>query len=338
MGLNSEIEERRDKTMERVFMTWVSFSSRSQLLSHAFNARPYYINYLTKKTFGRTLMRYFLAAFHTLFTLCRSKPRFIFLMNQPVFLPMIVFCYSKITKSHYVLDSHSGLFNKRVWRTFIPIMKQIYKGCSLNIAHNDHDAETYRTWGARTAVLGTEVYPYESYEKTCLETVNNVVVIGKFAVDEPVEEIVSAAIAFDNVHFYFTGPMERASKRIDIRKLPKNITLTGFLPREEFIGLVKAADVALVLVTTENTMQMGAWEAMSCETPVILSDWELLRLTFPKGVIFVRNTKQSIHEGISRFFTDKEALTKDIIQLKAEKRRLWDNEISMIDDILKSYE
>jgi glycosyltransferase involved in cell wall biosynthesis len=85
-------------------------------------------------------------------------------------------------------------------------------------------------------------------------------------------------------------------------------------------------------------MQMGAWEAMSCETPVILSDWELLRSTFPKGAIFVRNTKQSIQEGISRFFTDKEALTKDIIQLKVEKRVLWHSEISMIEDILKSYE
>jgi glycosyltransferase involved in cell wall biosynthesis len=170
-----------------------------------------------------------------------------------------------------------------------------------------------------------------------LQTVNNVVVIGKFAADEPTEEIVAAAVGLDKVHFYFTGPMERARKRIDTRKLPGNITLTGFLPREEFIGLVKAADVALVLVTTENTMQMGAWEAMSCDTPIILSDWQLLRAAFPKGAVFVKNSKESIQDGIVRFFENREALKNDIIRLKVEKRAMWDEEINNIEGILKSY-
>jgi glycosyltransferase involved in cell wall biosynthesis len=217
-------------------------------------------------------------------------------------------------------------------------MKHIYKASSLNIAHNDHDAERYRAWGVKTAVLGTEIYPYECYEKRHLKTVNNVVVIGKFALDEPTEEIVSAASDLGDVHFYFTGPIERAKKRIETKKLSRNITLTGFLPREDFIGLVKAADVALVLVTTANTMQMGAWEAMSCDTPVILSDWELLRLTFPRGAIFVRNVKGSIIEGIKIFFQNKNALKAAIVQLKIEKTALWKEEIDRIEKVLKSYE
>jgi glycosyltransferase involved in cell wall biosynthesis len=257
-------------------------------------------------------------------------------MNQPVFLPLIVFCYSKMTKSQYVLDSHSGLLNKPVWRVFIPVMKRVYKDCLLNIAHNEHDAEMYRAWGARTAVLGTEVYPYERYPKSHLRTVNNVVVIGKFALDEPLEEVVAAADGMDDMHFYFTGPIERAKKRLEGKHLPKNITFTGFLPREEFIGLVKAADVALVLVTTENTMQMGAWESMSCETPVILSDWKLLRSTFPKGVVFVRNTKHSIQQGIRKFLESKGALKKAITELKVEKEALWHKEIRAIEKLLKS--
>jgi glycosyltransferase involved in cell wall biosynthesis len=215
-------------------------------------------------------------------------------------------------------------------------MKHIYRGSLLNIAHNDHDAEKYRLWGARTTVLGTEIYPYDDYERGHLETENNVVVIGTFADDEPTEEILSAASVFTDVHFYFTGSLERARRQIDIKKLSPNITLTGFLPRDKFIGLVKAADVALVLVTTENTMQMGAWEAMSCGTPVILSDWDLLRSTFPKGAVFVKNTKHSIYEGINQFFANRNALKEDIIRLKMEKRRIWDAEINTVEDILKS--
>jgi glycosyltransferase involved in cell wall biosynthesis len=326
-----------DRTVDRVFLIWVPFSSRSHLLSYAFNAQLCHANYMTKRTLPYTLARYVIALFHTVFTLCRLRPRFIFLMNQPVFLPMIVYCYSKLTRSHYVLDSHSGLFNKRVWRSFLPLMRRIYKGSLLNIAHNEHDAEKYRRWGVRTEVVGTEIYPYESHEKRQLGTSKNVVVIGKFAMDEPVEEIVAAACAFDDVHFYFTGPRERARKRIASKNLPKNVTLTGFLPRDEFVGLVKAADVALVLVTTENTMQMGAWEAMSCGTPLILSDWKILRSTFPRGVVFVRNTRKSIERGIRSFFENREALTRDIVQLKIEKNELWKKEIERIEHILKSY-
>jgi glycosyltransferase involved in cell wall biosynthesis len=329
---------RERNASDRVFMTWVPSSSRTQLLSHAFNAQPYYINYFTKKTLCSTVSRYFVAAFHTLFALCRSRPRFVFVMNQPVFLPIIVYCYAKLTQSHYVLDSHSGLFNKRVWRTFIPIMKRIYKCASLNIAHNDHDAERYRAWGVKTAVLGTEIYPYEGYEKGHLETKNNVVVIGSFSTDEPTSEILAAAAELENVHFYFTGSKKTAEKRIGTRGITSNVTLTGFLPRNEFIGLVKAADVALVLVTTGNTMQMGAWEAMSCGTPLILSDWDLLRSTFPKGAVFVKNTKESIQEGIAFFFENQETLKKEIVQLKMEKQPLWDSEINRIKAILKSYE
>jgi glycosyltransferase involved in cell wall biosynthesis len=215
-------------------------------------------------------------------------------------------------------------------------MKQIYRKCSLNIAHNAHDAATYRSWGAATAILGTEIYPYEPYERGNLETRRNVVVIGKFAFDEPTAEVVAAAADLEDVHFYFTGPIERARQRLSTASLPKNITLTGFLPRDEFIGLVKAADVALVLVTTENTMQMGAWEAMSCGTPVILSDWELLRSTFPKGAVFVKNTGPSICNGIENFFKNRVTLKNEIVELKIEKKALWDQEVGTIEDLLKS--
>jgi hypothetical protein len=123
---------------------------------------------------------------------------------------------------------------------------------------------------------------------------------------------------------------------MDTKNLPRNVTLTGFLPREQFIGLVKAADAALALVTTDNTMQMAAWEATSCDTPLILSDWALLRSTFPKGAVFVRNQRESIEEGIRRFFRNREELQADIRQLKIEKRRLWDGEVRAIEAVLKA--
>jgi glycosyltransferase involved in cell wall biosynthesis len=250
-------------------------------------------------------------------------------MNQPVFLPIIVYLYSKITRSRYIIDSHSGLFNK-IWRYFIPIMKIVYKSCLINIAHNEHDANIYRSWGVKTVILGTEVYPYESYKVIDLGTLNNVAVIGTYAQDEPIHEILLAAEGLKRVNFYITGAIENAKKVLNIKKISNNVILTDFLPREKFIGLVKAADVAMVLVTTDNTMQMGAWEALSCETPLILSDWPLLRRTFPKGTVFVKNYEESICDGINKFFKNKESLKQEIIELKEEKLAVWNEEVNKI--------
>jgi glycosyltransferase involved in cell wall biosynthesis len=209
-------------------------------------------------------------------------------------------------------------------------MKVIYKNCLINIAHNEKDAKIYQSWGVKSAILSTEVYPYDTYERVLLKTKNNVVVIGKFSDDEPYDQIILAAKNMDHVQFYFTGPIEKAKRKMDVNNLPKNVVLTGFLPQEEFIRLVKSVDVALALVTTAETMQMAAWEAMSCEVPIILSDWQLLRRTFPKGAIFVKNTQQSIVEGIQKFFANQELFQREISQLKAEKKILWDREVQKI--------
>jgi hypothetical protein len=77
-------------------------------------------------------------------------------------------------------------------------------------------------------------------------------------------------------------------------------------------------------------MQMGAWEAMSCDTPLILSKSRLLRTTFPKGAVFVSNTPEGIANGIIEFFANKDRLTKDISSLKQEKRRIWNSEIDKV--------
>jgi glycosyltransferase involved in cell wall biosynthesis len=70
-------------------------------------------------------------------------------------------------------------------------------------------------------------------------------------------------------------------------------------------------------------MQRGAYEAMSWGTPIITSDWPLLRDTFPKGSIFVRNHAQDIARGVAVFMKQKELLRIEMQNLKAEREHEW---------------
>lgn len=318
---------------KRIFISWCPFSSRSQILSEVFGAKPYYISYCRKKTIFYTILRYFLAVFHTLYIIFHERPQFVFMMNQPVFLPMIVFMCSKIGRFNYIIDSHSGLFNKSTWRRFIPIMRIIYGSSFLNMAHNDHDAKIYKSWGVKTIVLGTEFYGENDCKMVRLRTRKNVVLISVFASDEPICEVLKAASDLPDFNFYITGAIENARK-LGIFSWPKNVTLTDFLPRNEFVGLVKAADAAMVLVTTDNTMQRGAFEAVSWGIPLIISDWPVLRKTFPRGVVFVRNSSMSIRDGVMKFFDNKELLKRQILELRREKIALWNAEVGQVKLIL----
>ena len=162
-------------------------------------------------------------------------------------------------------------------------------------------------------------------------------IIGIFAPDEPIPEILLAAQDLPDVNFYITGPIENAKKR-GINRWPKNVNLTDFLPRENFLGLVKSSDAAMVLVETDNTMQRGAWEAMACGTPLIISDWEILRDTFPRGAIYVDNSRSSIIDGIRAFFENQDQLKMEIINLRNEKGSLWNSEVDNVRYFIDSLE
>ena len=301
-------------------------ASRSDLLAQAVKARSYTLCYFQGKSVLRTIGTYFIAAFHTLYILFTSQPRLVLTINQPVFLPMIISLYSRICRCSYVIDSHSGLFNKGVWRCFIPIMKPVYRSCLVNVAHNKHDARIYESWGVKTIVMGTEYYQTETQKPAVLRTERNIVVIGTFAIDEPTAEVVAAAERLPDVSFYITGPREK-SKRLNIAYWPQNVVLTGFLAREEFLGLVKACDGAMVLVKTDNTMQNAAWEALSCGTPLIISNWPVLREAFPRGAVYVDNSTESIAEGVFRLLKNKQHLKIEILELSVQKKITWEKEI-----------
>ena len=65
--------------------------------------------------------------------------------------------------------------------------------------------------------------------------------------------------------------------------MPPNVTLTGFLSDEAYGGLVCGADVVMTLTTRDHTMLRGAYEAIYQGTPVIVSDWPLLREALRRG-------------------------------------------------------
>jgi hypothetical protein len=69
-------------------------------------------------------------------------------------------------------------------------------------------------------------------------------------------------------------------------------------------------------------MQMGAYEALSLEKPIITSDWQILRESFGKGAVYVKNTPESICYGIHEMFNNYDEYKKNVL-FQREKRRTY---------------
>ena len=83
-----------DESPQRIFLNWVNQSSRSETLARAFDTDVFFVPYLQRKGIGFALMRYVCASLHTTALLLRKRPKMVFVMNQPVFLPLLVYLLS----------------------------------------------------------------------------------------------------------------------------------------------------------------------------------------------------------------------------------------------------
>ncbi|MCX6639768.1 MAG: glycosyltransferase [bacterium] len=319
----------------RIFLTWLPFSSRSQTLALNFKAKPIYFSYLAGgKSLLRVGSRYLIMVLHTVFLILFRRPRLVFVMNQPVFLPLTVYLLSRFMRMKYVVDSHSGLFNKAQWSWSLPWMKTVYRKSLFSIVTNLEHRQLVESWGTRVEVLGALTVGEEPSVQFNRPKERCFVVIGTFADDEPIDEMISACSKLPEARFYITGAVKKAPQDL-IAIAPGNVTFTDFQPRPNYVGLVKAMDAAIILVKYDNVMQRGAYEAMSWGVPIITSDWPILKESFYRGTIFVDNTPEGIATAIREIIDKSEFYKREIEALRLERQQNWDKNISRINRFIE---
>ncbi len=134
---------------------------------------------------------------------------------------------------------------------------------------------------------------------------HSIAVVSSFMFDEPIEEIWAAARLTPEVDYHVTGNPEKIQHALRDTQ-PDNVHLTGFLPKDEYFGLLSSSSAVMVLTTRDDTMQCGAYEALSLEQPIITSDWKILRETFGEAGVYVENSPTGIAAGVRQVLADLE--------------------------------
>jgi len=319
-----------------IFIAWHVFSRRGQLLSEKLQLDLYLVHAL-KPHYFLAPVRYALQAARTFAILAREKPRLVFVQNPPIFAAVVIYIYARLWNARYVIDSHTGGLLAPWWQWSLPIHAFLSRRAITTIVTNEHLQAMVESWGADSFIIGDVPTTFPPGKPFSLDGKFSVAVINTFSPDEPLEEILEAAATLPDVQFYVTGNPLRAKRSLFERK-PDNVRFTGFLPDEEYYGLLRAAQAVMVLTTDNYTMQRGACEAVSLGKPVITSDWPILREYFGKGTIHVDNSAQSIREAVIRMQREQREMEEEILVLQQERRQEWREKQAQLEQRVGGYE
>jgi len=311
--------------MKKVFLAWKPYCTRSHNQAKHFDAKEIYISYFgNRNSAGALLGRYFLSFFRTLTVLNRERPDVVFTLNQPPFLIAAVYLYTRLRGGVYILDSHSAAFNDPRWAWARPLYRFIAARAFLNINTNAEHKSLVESWGGRSVIVADVPIDHEQTYPDMDIPHNSIVVVASYMFDEPIREILLAAREAPQAQFYLTGN----DKKLDssLRKdLPSNVQFTGFLSREEYFGMLSSAAGVMVLTTRDQTMQMGAYETLSLEQPLITSDWAILRGSFGDAALYVDNSPESIASAVRMLLENRDSLKDAAVRQKKSRREYFDH-------------
>jgi glycosyltransferase involved in cell wall biosynthesis len=307
------------------YISWAESCSRSDHIARELGGRSHMVYAATFASRPATvLFKYALQWVRTARILRRERPDAVFIMAPPVFAALPAIWYAWRTGTHVVVDAHTCAFLLRRWRWFQWLQRAVCRRALTTLVTNDHLAGVVRAGGAHATVVPDVPVVFPEKQPFPRPAAFTVTAVCSFDVDEPLPVILEAATRLPDVHFCMTGRPENLPQEIRNR-LPPNVELTGFLSTPVYGDLIAESDAVLDLTTSDHTMLRGAYEAIYQGTPVIVSDWPILRDHFPQGAIHVDNTADAVVAAIAVMRREGDDYRRAAVRLRETKLARWDS-------------
>ncbi|MFC2023131.1 hypothetical protein ACFLT5_00135 [Chloroflexota bacterium] len=297
---------------------------RSEHLGQHLGADVRHVYITRKKGWLVAPFKYCCQAIMTLVLISRNRYRLVFVQNPPVFAALSVYVYSLFARACFVIDSHTEALLAPVWQWTLPLHRFLSRRAIATMTTNDHLQQMIASWGAPAFVLRD--VPSTSPKRKqvhLLDAVMNVAVVSSASHDEPTDQVLEAARTLPDVAFFVTGNYHTRSLQSTVERAPANVHFTGYMPDEEYYGLLEVVQVVICLTTEDHTHQSGASEALWLGKPIITSDWPLLRRYFDKGTIHIDNTAESIRQAVLTIVSNLPVYEAEIRELREERQHEW---------------
>jgi hypothetical protein len=308
------------------FISWAEYCSRSDNIARELGGSSHmvYCRSLGSNIFT-VWLKYIIQFFKTQHVLLTIRPQVVFVMTPPVFAVLSVYFYSFFKKISYIIDAHSAAFLLPRWKYLQWLQRFLCRRAITTIVTNEHLAVHIESGGGQATIIRDVPVIYDITEQFSTGDKFSIAVVCSFNYDEPIEEIFEAARQLPDVQFYMTGnPKDMAPALSSV--VPENVMLTGFLSNSAYMSLLTKADAVMTLTTRDHTMLRGAYEAVYQGTPIIISNWQLLRNAFHQGAIHTDNSKAEIVSAVREMQIHHDLYKANVLKLREKKYEEWEKQ------------
>jgi len=283
------------------------------------------------------LRRYIYSIAKTVSLLLQKKTSVVAAQNPSIILAFIVIVLKYILKYKAVIDAHnSGIYPMEGMSAFMMMVSRwIQRHADLTIVTNAQLKAFVEYNGGRAFVLPDRLPEVPlTLTSPAREGRVNIAFICTYSLDEPFKEVFHAArLLPEDFWIYVTG---RYKGKVDECTIPMNVKLLGFVPEDQFWGLLSSVDFILDLTLREGCLVCGAYEGVALGKPLILSDTKTLKSYFNKGCVYVAPNASSIASGMIEAMEHRDRLLKEIKHLQKAIIQNWDETFTMFRNFLCS--
>lgn len=323
-----------NEKVQWVFIAWWPHSRRSEMFAQECGGELHCIYYRRLRSPLCAPLRYVLQALRTWYVLLKTRPQVIHVQNPPFICGLVVYFYCSVSAARFVFDHHSAAF-ARVWDWALPMQKFLSRRAVTNIVTNQHWADVVHSWHAYALIMGDPFRELPLGKAFPVCSGFSIAFVSTFAPDEPLDAVLDAARQLAQVHFYITGDARQQPQSF-LDSLPDNVTCTGFLPDDQYIGLLRSVNAIMAFTTRDHTLQLGGCEAVSVGKPLITSDWSFLQSFFSRGTIHVANTSDGIRDGILAMQKNHRQLQEEMVAFRDAGRKKWRKQLARLQDLAAS--
>lgn len=235
---------------------------------------------------GGRAKRYLLCSIKTILVLYNKKPKVVFAQNPSIFLCLLVLHLRWMFGFKVAIDAHWGGVEAASGSS---ALQKTIDYCNKNadlviVTNTDHFARVERM-GGRAIICPDPLPNLEGFrlKGTKEQRGKSVFLICSFDIDEPFREALQAFEIMKREGFRCVVSGNYKKIGLDPEKYP-SVLFTGFVSEEKYYRILFESNVVIDLTNFENCLVCGAYEAMSAEVPLVLSDRKCLREYFDRGV------------------------------------------------------
>jgi glycosyltransferase involved in cell wall biosynthesis len=307
---------------ERIWITWER-QRRNREVAGALGVTLFEWDDIASR--GPRPLRYPIGAWRTLRLLVGRRPSLVICQNPSLILAAQAVVLRGVFGYRLVVDAHNaGLTPLEGASRALSILSEwLQRAADLTIVTNEGLKVLVESNGGRGFVLPDPVPNLQGRGPQPSQD-GGVFLVCSYAADEPYRAVFEAARLLPReMVVHVSGNYGKAG--VDVSQLPANVHLTGYLSEHAYVRQLASSDIVVDLTNRSDCLVCGAYEAIACGVPLVLSDTQANRALFRKGVVYTRHEPEAIAAAIATAAVHLRELREEIASLRAQLAVEWED-------------